>query len=151
MHGIQILDGGQACKSGSARQNAQYIVISLNFKSLIAFFFSPLSFFNCPGFVTFPDMRWQKVLSEFMSGGHLIVAIFKKEKRKKSRLKTYSSVNKCDSVVTDDCVKQQICLHILLHHSRCALQVNIVQKIQVSVGFVKSSCIDRPFDLISLL
>lgn len=120
-------------------------------KSLIAFFlffhFFPFSFLlhflKCCG-----KMRCH----QFVSGGDLIVAIFKKEK--KSRLKTYSSVNKCDSICCHRrlCQKQQICLHILLHHSRCALQVNIVQKIQVSVQFFyPSSCIDGPFDLIFLL
>lgn len=138
-------DGIQACKSGSTRQNAQCIFISLNFKSLIAIHFV------CPGFVTFSEMLWQKCIIKYVSGGNLIVAIFKKKEKIQAK-----DLLQCEQVWfcchRQLCQKQQICLHILLHHSRCALQVNTVQKIPVSVGFVKSSsCIDRPFDLIFLL
>lgn len=92
-----------------------------------------------------------------MSGEDVIVTIFKKKnkKKKKSRLQTYSSVNKCDSICCHRrlCQKQQICLHILLHLAVVLCRSILYRKIQVSVEvflffFKPSSCIDRPFDLI---
>lgn len=82
LHGIQILDGVQACKSGSKRQIAQHIVVSLTFKISDSIFpFLSFHFFFCSvSFLHFLRCCGKTRYHQFVSGGDLIVAILKKKK-----------------------------------------------------------------------
>lgn len=123
LQGIQILDGVQACKSGSTRQTVQcyFSEFQMSDSICLLFPFHLISFyFLVVPLFPFTDMTpWQKCITIKCVWWRCNCHNLNEEKANKHRLKIYSGV--ILSVVTDDCVKNMFTYFIT--SSRRALQV----------------------------